>query len=136
MCDHMYVEVPNDLWNLLEEDGFEEVEIRHRGGGQLARIVQLAWSDGKDGLDITSGLVGVYLAREQIVSFVRRLAFWAHRNPPKQDGDRFVLNLTVGTGRAATRLSVECPRAEDGKPEVDTEALTLVMESLLTGTDK
>ena len=135
MCDHMYVQVPSDFWALLEEDGFDEVEIRSRGGDQLVQIVHVAWSGGKDGLDIASGLVGVYLARDQIVSFVRRLAFWADRNPPKRDGDRFVLNLTSGTGRDAVRISVDCRKTAEGKPDVDIEALTRVMNSLLTGTD-
>lgn len=132
----MYVQVPSGLWTLLEQDGFDEIEISDRGSDEWVQVVQIAWAAGRDGLGVASSVVGVYLARDQIRSFVRKLAFWVdERQSPGSEGDEnhFSLELTSGAGVDAVRISIDCPRGPDGKPEVDVEALTDVIGSLIDG---
>ncbi|NDU72272.1 hypothetical protein GWI34_06490 [Actinomadura sp. DSM 109109] len=133
MRDHVYVQVPRGLWSLLEQDGFDEIELSDRGSGEWTEVIQIAWAAGRDGLGVASSLVGVHLARDQIRSFARGLAFWADEDPPPEDegnADAFSLTLTSGAGADAVRLSIECPKGPDGRPEVDIEALTETIGSL------
>jgi len=130
----MYVQVPDELWALLAEDGFDEVDIV-RGPDQWVQVAQIAWSTGNASLGAASSLVSVYLARDQIGAFVRRLAFWLKRRAPEKtgDGDRFTLDITVGHGNDLARLSIDCSRDAAGRPEVDAEALAQTIASLLDG---
>jgi hypothetical protein len=127
MDDNLYVLVPRDLWQLLEQDDFGEVELT-RSSDQWAQIVTVALSIGERVVADLSSLVTVYVARDEIRAFARRLAFWVHHHTPADDA-RTVLTFTRDVD--ATRVMVECSNGSDGRPAVDVEKLTQAVGSLL-----
>ncbi|MGI5170371.1 hypothetical protein ACQEU3_39075 [Spirillospora sp. CA-253888] len=135
MDDVVFVKVPSDLAALLVEDEFDTVELTgRRGPGELVEILQVVWSVGNEGLVATASAVALYLERHRVAAFARRLAFWADKNPPEPDASgRFTLTIVAGGGDEAASLSLDCPADEQGRPQVDVEALARVLDSLVPG---
>jgi hypothetical protein len=128
----MYIHVPVDLGELLEADGFDEIEISSRGADQWSSVAEAVLSTGEKGLDVTTQLVGIYLAREQIADFVRRVAAWLGLRPPVDGGPQSVtFTVTAGPEGAGTRVQISCPAGPDGAPVLDAAALTGAIVSAL-----
>jgi len=132
MAGHMYVRVPADLWVLLEADDFDEAETSSRSADQWPSVAEAVLSIGEQGLNVTTQLVAVYLAREQIGDFVNRVAAWLGLSP-RAAGAPPSLTFTVTAGAEGAKSSVEitCPAGLDGTPVVDAAALTGAIVSAL-----
>jgi hypothetical protein len=134
MADHMYVQVPADLWVLLEADDFDEVETSSRSADQWPSVAQAVLSIGEQGLNVTTQLVAVYLAREQIGDFVNRVAAWLGLSPRAASAPpSLTFTVTAGAGAGDDKHSVviTCPVGLDGTPVVDAAALTGAIVSAL-----
>lgn len=129
MNDHMYVHVPSDLWELLDEADFDEVETGTRSGDQWSSVAQAVLSVGNEGLAVSANLVGVYLAREQIADFARRTAAWfgfrvAGAGGTGPDTPPLVFTITAGPPGGEARIEIRSTPGPDGTPVLDTAALT------------
>ncbi|MFJ1652492.1 hypothetical protein ACIOC2_13960 [Streptomyces sp. NPDC088337] len=140
MDDHMYVHVPSDLWELLEDADFDEIEIGTRSAGQWSSVAQAVLSVGNEGLAVSANLVGVYLAREQIAEFARRAAAWFGFRIPgagTQSGSvgpgtpPLVLTITTGPPGNEVRIEIRSTPGSDGTPALDTAALTHALVSAI-----
>ncbi|MET9506532.1 hypothetical protein ABZY42_33300 [Streptomyces sp. NPDC006622] len=124
MADHMFVQVPRELWELLDAADFDEVEVGSRSADQWASVAQAAVSIGNQGLAVTANLVGVYLAREQIREFSQRAAAWfGFRAPVERSAPPLIFTIT-GEAGAETRIEITSRPGPDGVPVLDTVALT------------
>src|SRR4051812_3595642 len=116
----MYVHVPAGLWELLEAGDFDEVETAARSAGELLSVTEAVLSAGEHGVGLTTGLVGVYLAREQIGDFVNRVAAWLGLRARTAGGPQQVtFAVTSGPEAARTRVEISCPAGPDGLPLLD-----------------
>ncbi|WP_406176278.1 hypothetical protein [Streptomyces sp. NBC_00996] len=133
MASHVYVHVPEDLWPLLEEGDFDEVETSTRGMEQWSSVVEAVLSVGGTALNVSTQLVAVYVAREQIGDFVNRVAAWLGLAARNASVPSVPLTLTVTTtiGEAGRSIEVVCPFGPDGTPVVDTAVLTDAITSAL-----
>ncbi|MCZ4602644.1 hypothetical protein O3S80_02395 [Streptomyces sp. Lzd4kr] len=133
MARHMYVHVPADLWPLLEEDDFDEVETSTRGVDQWSSVAEAVLSAGGATLNVSTQLVAVYVAREQIGDFANRVAAWLGLRTRNATASSAPVTLTVTTTIEASARSIEiiCPIGPDGTALVDTAALTDAITSAL-----
>ncbi len=129
----MYVHVPSDLWQLLEDADFDEIETGTRSADQWSSVAQAVLSVGNEGLAVSANLVGVYLAREQIAEFARRTAAWFGFRVPgagAQPGGAgpgtppLVFTITTGPPGSEARIEITSTPGPDGTPVLDTAALT------------
>lgn len=128
----MYVHVPADLWALLEGHGYDEVETPSRGMNEVASVAEAVLSAGERGMGLTTELVGVYLARQQIGDFVNRVAAWFGLRA-RTSGALQTLSfvITAGPAGAGNRVEITCPVGPDGAPTLDVAALTAAVVSAL-----
>jgi hypothetical protein len=132
MSSHMYVHVPADLWALLEAHGYDEVEAPSRGMNEVASVAEAVLSAGEKGMGLTTELVGVYLARQQIGDFVNRVAAWFGLRARTPDAPRTLsFVITAGPAGAGHRVEITCPVGPDGAPALDVAALTAAVVSAL-----
>ncbi|WP_328965536.1 hypothetical protein [Streptomyces virginiae] len=129
MSEYMYVHVPADLWTLLEEDDFDEVEAPSRSMADWASVAEAVVSYGEGTLDVSANLVGVYLAREQIGDFVRRTAAWLGLRT--RDAGPLVFTITTGPSGSEVRMEISCPQGPEGTPALDTAAFAGAIASAL-----
>ncbi|MFE4692539.1 hypothetical protein ACFRH6_21095 [Streptomyces sp. NPDC056749] len=134
MNEHMYVHVPSDFWELLDEADFDEVETGTRSADQWSSVAQAVLSFGNEGLAVSANLVGVYLAREQIADFVRRTAAWFGFRVSGAGGDGsgtppLVFTITAGPPGSEARIEIRSTPGPDGTPVLDTAALTNALVS-------
>lgn len=127
----MFVHVPSELGELLKAADFDEVEANTRSAEQWESVARVVLSVGRDGLDVSAGLVGIYLAREQIADFGRRTASWFRRRPssgtdaeaPVADTASLVLTLTTTGPGDGVRIEIRSTPGPDGAPVLDSAAL-------------
>ncbi|WP_327232982.1 hypothetical protein OG349_02450 [Streptomyces sp. NBC_01317] len=124
MGNHMFVHVPGDFWELLDRADFDEVEVGSRSGDQWASVAQAAVSVGNQGLAVTANVVGVYLARDRIKEFVQGAAVWFGFRAPVQGPPPPLVFTITGEGGAETRIEIRSAPGPDGRPVLDTAALT------------
>ncbi|MEU8773561.1 hypothetical protein [Streptomyces sp. NPDC048606] len=143
MDDFMFVDVPSELGELLKEADFGEVESDTRSGDQWLDVARAVLSVGVEGLDVSAGAVGIYLAREQIADFGRRTAAWfgfrvasgrASGSGPETataEGASLVLTVTAGA-EDPVRIEIRSTPGPDGTPVLDSAAL---VDGLVTAID-
>jgi hypothetical protein len=119
MASGVYVQVPQDLADILKDDDF--VVAGGTWGAASDALIVVGTSVG-----IGAQLTTVLLARHDLARFVRHVWAWTTR---RRDGaDRELeIRIKVGTGS----LTLTC-RAEGLSPETATQMITTVLTPALT----
>ncbi|MGW4196660.1 hypothetical protein [Streptomyces sp. NPDC005004] len=124
MGTQMYVQVPEDLWQCLDEADFDSLDS-FRGADQWADVAHAVVTTAGQGLGMGANLVTVLLGRDAITSFVEQVRRWTGRRGTAGSPAETVVNLTVRAGGDETTVAI----THRGTAEVDAELLTRLLNS-------
>ncbi|MEW2129635.1 hypothetical protein [Streptomyces sp. NPDC005435] len=126
MGTQLHVQVPEDLWQCLDEADFDSLDS-FRGAEQWADAAHAVVAATGQGLGMGANLVTVLLGRDAIASFVEQVRRWTGRRQAEANSGETVVNLTVRTGEDVTTVAI----TRSGTADLDAELLTRLLTSAM-----
>lgn len=128
MSDELCVEVPADLAESLTGPGFDEV-VSFRGFAAEAYAVLTVVPAT---LAVAANAATILVSREAVGDLIEGIRAWMGRLAGSGVGGEFVVKISAyrGSTRTTLRLTARYDTPE-GAPQIDTAALTSLIESML-----
>lgn len=127
MSRQVHVQVPADLWQQLDREGFESV-ASFRDPDQWAQVARATLTVADQGAELAANLVTVLLGREAIRAFAEQVRGWVGRRQAQQS-TTFAADLTVRANGDETRIMI----THTGSGDLDTEAVVRLLTSAVNG---
>ena len=125
MTDTLYVEVPVELAEKMINVGFEEYVPLRSLAAEAATVVTFASAS----LSVGANFVTILVSRDALTEFLATVRGWVQRKPCLQPENKVEIDISVRKGKAESRIRIEST-SNDGIPQVDLDALKILMGSL------